>query len=170
MPQDYRLIGKPSANDGTLPIMLYDYRELPETSENIWHAQMAGWPRILTYDGRTSLSDENYVFEGSADRRKRIAQKRRDNLEDVDAGDMGRFRIPSSMAVWRDEYPFASTVENAGSTWVGGADAEEQREQAKLISRFYSKYKARTYQKDHGRPFWFEVKVVNMPQDSKASG
>jgi hypothetical protein len=105
--------------------------------------------------------------ESSISRRKRIGLKRQDNLEDVDAGEMGRFRLPSSMAVWRDEYPFASTVENAGSTWVGHCDAGEQRKQARLIADFYRRHGALTHQSKHGRPFWFEVQVVNMPQARK---
>lgn len=165
MAQDSRLAGKPQKNDGSLPVMTYDYTELPQTSENIWHAQKAGWPVILTYDGRGAL--ESGGVESSVSRRKRIGQKRQDNLEDIDAGTMGRFRLPSSMAVWRDEYPFASTVENAGSTWVGHCDAGEQRSQARLIGDFYRRHGALTYQSQHGRPFWFEVRVLNMPQETK---
>lgn len=165
MTLDSRLEGKPERNDGTLPVMTYDYTELPQTSENIWHAQKAGWPVVLTYDARAAL--ENGVVESSGTRRRRIGQKRHDNLEDVDAGTMGRFRLPSSMAVWRDEYPFASTVENAGSTWVGHCDAEEQRRQARLIADFYRRHGAVTYHAERGRPFWFEVQVVNMPQAAR---
>lgn len=162
MAQDPRLIGKPKTNDGSLPVMRYDYRDMPQTTANIWHAQKAGWPVILTYDARAAL--ENGRLESSEARRKRIGHKRHDNLEDVDAGSMGRFRLPSSMDVWRDEYPFASTVENAGSTWVGHCDAGEQRKQARLIADFYRQHGARTYHADRGRPFWFEVDVVNMPR------
>ena len=50
MAQDPRLIGKPKTNDGSLPVMRYDYRDMPQTTANIWHAQKAGWPVILTYD------------------------------------------------------------------------------------------------------------------------
>ena len=71
------------------------------------------------------------------------------------------------MSVWRDEYPFASTVENAGSTWVGHCDADEQRQQAQLIADFYRQHGAFTYHLQHGRPFWFEVQVENMPQEAK---
>ena len=164
--QDHRLVGKPKNNDGSLPVMKYDYTQLPQTSENIWHAQKAGWPVILTYDGRAVL--ETGAIESSNSRRKRIGKKRDDNLENIDAGDMGRFRLPSSMSIWRDEYPFASTVENAGSTWVGHCGAEEQRKQAQLIAAFYRQHGALTYQLQHGRPFWFEVQVVNMPQEAKS--
>lgn len=162
MAEDPRLQGKPKTNDGTLPVMIYDYREMPETTLNIWHAQMAGWPTILTYDARAVL--EMGVLESSSARKKRIARKRHDNLEDVDAGPMGRFRLPTSSSVWRDEYPFASTVENSGSTWVGHCDADEQRKQAQLIKSFYARHGALTASIANGQPFWFEVRVVNLPQ------
>lgn len=162
---DPRLDNKPQENDGSLPIMIYDFRELPYTSENIWHAQMAGWPRILTYDGKAML--EGGALESKSQRKKRMSGKRRENLEDVDAGEMGRFRLPTSQSEWRDEYPFASTVENEGSTWVGQVDAGEQRRQAGLISGFYRKHKAFDRARNGDTPFWFEVKVINMPQDRR---
>ena len=162
MAKDPRLEGKPETNDGTLPVMIYDYREMPETTLNIWHAQKAGWPIILTYDGRFML--ETGDLESSTARGKRVGKKRRDNLEDVDAGSMGRFRIPTSRDVWRDEYPFASTVENSGSTWVGNCDADEQRAQAILIQSFYLKHGAHMHHVLKGRPFWFEVRTVNTPE------
>lgn len=162
---DARLDGKPERNDGSLPVMTYDHWELPQTSKNIWHAQKAGWPVILTYDSRAALRWGE--TESSAARRKRIDQKRRDNLDSVDARNLGRFRLPSNSDIWRDEYPFASTVENAGSTWVGHCDAEEQRTQALLINHFYRHHGAQLYHARYGRPFWFEVKVVNMPQTSR---
>ena len=59
MAQDHRLVGKPSTNNGSLPVMIYDHCKLPKTSENIWHAQMAGWPKILTYDGRVIQSNDD---------------------------------------------------------------------------------------------------------------
>lgn len=46
MTQDSRLIGKLEENDGSLPVMKYDFTDLPQTSENIWHAQKAGWPTV----------------------------------------------------------------------------------------------------------------------------
>lgn len=165
--QDERLEGKPKTNDGSLPIMVYDYRDLPETSENIWHAQKAGWPSILTYDARKHLEEFGRP-ETSKERKKRMGKKRYENLEYVDAGSMGASSIPTSQAVWRDEYPFASTVENAGSTWVGNVDAEEQRQQARLIRDFYRKYDALGYAAKNGKPFWFEVKVIHMPQESES--
>jgi len=36
---------------GPLPVMVYDWLDVSirEIADNIWHAQMAGWPRVLTY-------------------------------------------------------------------------------------------------------------------------
>ena len=58
-------------------------------------------------------------------------------------------------------------MENNGSTWVGHSDADEQRRQARLIAEFYRLHGALTYQSVNGRPFWFEVRVMNMPQQGK---
>jgi hypothetical protein len=163
--QDPRLDGKPASNDGTLDVMVYDFRVMPQTAANILFAQRAQWPVILTYDGR--WRDDGLQDSGVA-RAQRIGQKRADNLERVEVPHFGSFRLPTSADVWRDEYPFASTVENAGSTWVGHCDAEEQRAQARLINEFYRKHRALTYHALNARPFWFEVKVINAPQAMQA--
>jgi hypothetical protein len=162
MAEDLRLKDKPKTNPGDLPVMIYDYKEMPETTENIWHAQKAGWPIVLTYDGRFLL--ETGELESSSSRKRRINKKRRNNLDRVDAGSGGSFRIPTSKHVWRDEYPFASTVENNGSTWVGNCSADEQRAQRDLIKAFYRKHGAHMHHVLTGRPFWFEVRTVNMPR------
>ena len=33
----------------TYPVLLIDWCLYPDLADNIWHAQMAGWPRLLTY-------------------------------------------------------------------------------------------------------------------------
>jgi hypothetical protein len=138
MAQDDRLKGKPSTNDGSLPRMTYDYKDMPLIAENIWHAQKAGWPTILTYD---------HVDASTITRSK----KRYANIVQS-----GVIRSRKSSA---DEYPFASTVENAGSTFIGHAPKEEQDKQGGLISAFYARHKAASATK----PFWFEVEVKNYP-------
>lgn len=161
---DPRLAGKPERNDGSLPVMKYDYRSLPETTENIWHAQMAGWPRILTYDAR--IVTEDGEIETAKQRRNRIARKRHANYRaPIYVQGMGIMYIPNSGEDWTDEYPFASTVENAGSTLSGWVNASEQRAQAKLIAAFYRDEKALRFMQEHGRPFWFEVAAINVPRD-----
>jgi hypothetical protein len=147
MVQDSRLELKPKNNDGSLPIMRYDYNVLPKVSENIWHAQKAGWNKILTYD---YVSDT--VTKNVTKRRKRYENIRKSGVV---------YSKDSSA----DEYPFASTVENAGSVWIGNVPGDEQDAQGRLIHSFYSEHGAYTYHARHGRPFWFEVKVVNFPVD-----
>ena len=173
--QDPRLVGKPVTNDGRLPhgplpVMEYDYLVMPDISANIWHAQkagIAGWPVILTYDVLWRGDGEQ---ESTEARKKRSRQKRYFNMDSTDVGDGRLFKIPTSKQVTRDEYPFASTVENAGSTFVGHAKKQEQDAQGALISSFYAENKALTYFALNGRPFWFEVKVINMPHKMTSGG
>jgi len=33
-----------------LPVLEFDWRKMRELAENIYHAQKAGWPPVLTYD------------------------------------------------------------------------------------------------------------------------
>jgi hypothetical protein len=139
MALDARLVGKPLTNDGSLPVMKYDFLKLPAISEGIWHAQMAGWPRILTYD---------HVSEAIM----RRSQKRYAN---IDASGVVRSRESSA-----DEYPFASTVENAGSTFISNVPGSEQHQQGGLIRAFYARHKDALLA---DKPFWFEVRVINGP-------
>ncbi|WP_158684265.1 hypothetical protein [Methylobacterium sp. 285MFTsu5.1] len=107
MAEDERLKDKPKDNGGTLPTMKYDYKTMPMISENIWHAQMAGWDRVLTYD---YVSDTQIREKQRRDKRAKSIVKE------------GVVRSRNSSA---DEYPFASTVENAGSVFIGHASKEE---------------------------------------------
>jgi hypothetical protein len=122
-------------NSTVRPVMVYDWNDMSirEIAENIWHAQMAGWPRILTY-----------IHRSKPEKR----QVRRDSLRDVP-------QIQS-----RDEYPFASTLENEGSVWVGHASIAQQNAQRDLMNRFYQQHGA--YRK--GTTFTFEVRVANHPK------
>jgi hypothetical protein len=117
--------------DDELPVMEYDWRDesIRQIAENIWHAQMAGWPRVLTYVRR-----DKYLI-------------RKESLRDIP-------KIQS-----RDEYPFASTLENEGSVWIGHALKSQQDAQRNLMSRFYQRNKA--YVK--GTTLKFEVRVINYP-------
>jgi hypothetical protein len=126
---------------GGLPVMVYDWLDpkIREVAENIWHAQMAGWPRVLTYLYR-------------AKREKRAV--RGENMRLVPA-------IQS-----RDEYPFASTLENGGNVWIGHAPVAQQNAQGTLIHQFYHRHGA--YKK--GTTFRFEVRVINHPQGPVTAG
>jgi hypothetical protein len=145
--KDSRLLDKPLDNNGQLPVMEYDWKIMPFTCENIWHAQLAGWPRILTYD---------YV----ADTMLRSQIKNHKRYQNLDASG-----VISIEGQWRDEYPFASTVENGGSTFVGHASEAEQRAQGRLIAAFYRNHHAASHSALKGGRFFFEVKVINHPVD-----
>jgi hypothetical protein len=124
----------PKAYD-SLPVMTYDWldKSIRDIADNIWNAQMAGWPHVLTYVYRSK------AVKGGI---------RRQTLREIP-------RIQS-----RDEYPFASTVENEGSVWVGHASVAQQDAQGRLMNDFYRKHGA--YLK--GATLTFLVKVVNHPQ------
>ena len=123
-----------STNAVGLPVMVYDWLDpgIREIADNIWHAQMAGWPRVLTY-----------VYRGTA--RKRAIRKESLRL------------VPGIQS--RDEYPFASTLENEGSVWIGHACVAQQNAQRDLMNRFYRQQGA--YAK--GATLRFEVRVINHP-------
>jgi hypothetical protein len=129
---------KPKANDGSLPTLRVDHKEMPKIAEGIWHAQMAGWERILTYDH----------VETAGEKKSQRGAKRKENLS------AGFQRCGLTM----DEYPFACTKENAGSTFLTNAPKEEQTIQGVQLNAFLRRNGA--YTKTDGY-FYFEVKVVN---------
>jgi hypothetical protein len=43
-------------NNKSLPEMVYDYNKHPELADNIWNAQQAGHPKILTHGGDSSVN------------------------------------------------------------------------------------------------------------------
>ncbi len=150
MPVDNRLKNKPSRNDGSLPRMVYSVKDFPHIASGIWHAQHArgsqpgdtGWPVILTYDAKSQATMSR------AAKRYGMTQ----------AGVPGR-AFPGTS---RDEYPFASTVENEGSTFVTHAPIDEQDRQAAMMNAFYRANGA--YDATRAKPFWFEVVVTGMPE------
>ncbi|HEX3637270.1 MAG TPA: hypothetical protein VHV99_17640 [Paraburkholderia sp.] len=119
-----------------LPVMEYDWgdKSIRQIAENIWHAQKAGWPSVLTYVYRSK--QDKYLI-------------RKESLRNIP-------RIQS-----RDEYPFASTLENEGSVWIGHASVSQQNAQRDLMTRFYQLNKA--YVK--GTTLRFRVSVINYPVD-----
>jgi len=84
----------------SFPELVIDYFMHRDLADNIWHAQMAGHPQVLTCSGpdlllrRTTRSDAMRYEDGEA-----------------------RGEIPRIQS--RDEYPFACTIEGGGSSWVG---------------------------------------------------
>jgi len=120
--------------------LVFDWLDpaIREIADNIWHAQQAGWPRILTYD-----ADRDVVL-----RRQGRTRKRRIAL--ATPGE----EVPRILS--RDEYPFACTREHAGPVWVGHVPSAQNSLQGGLVSGFLAR---------HGAVdgFQFEVLVVNRP-------
>ena len=97
------------------PVLEIDWLKHRELAENIWHAQMAGHPRVLTYNG---------PFIG--------VQNRKDAMHfELDGVRQEILHILS-----RDEYPFACTVEGGGRSWVGHIPARQNSAQGGLIAAF----------------------------------
>lgn len=91
-----------------LPELKISASKYPKLAENILNAQKAGYPNILTRGGD-------------------IAANRAAALED----------IPNIRGLSRDEYPFASSMEGGGSSWVGHVPIPEQNAQGALLKNFF---------------------------------
>ncbi len=70
------------------PVLVFDWKELPNIADHIWQAQMAGWERILTYRGplpdRMSRPKPHlakvygvHLVRGPQDIAKRMAERRK---------------------------------------------------------------------------------------------
>ena len=123
------------------PELKIDWRQHAQLADNIWHAQMAGWPRILTYNGPDLLL-----------RRKNRQAAMHYELD----GNVGE--IPRILS--RDEYPFACTVEG-GRVWVGHIPGRENSAQGGLISAFLKKNQIMP---NRGEKSKFIVTVINHPR------
>jgi hypothetical protein len=127
------------------PILEIDWIKYKELAENIWHAQMAGHPRVLTYNG---------PYLG------------RQNRKAAMHFDLDGIRQEILHILSRDEYPFACTLEGGRASWVGHIPARQNSAQGGLIATFiraqrifpYHGVNADEGQKERSK---FEVKVVN---------
>jgi hypothetical protein len=90
-----------------LPQLEISASRYPDLAENIFNAQKAGHPQVLTAGGD-------------------VAANRAAALEGV----------PNISGLSRDEYPFASSMEGGQGAWVGHIPAAQQNAQGGLISRF----------------------------------
>ena len=90
-----------------LPTLEIDYRRYPDLAENIWHAQKAGRPDVLTHGGIPRVN-------------RAAATK----------------PVPNLSPWSRDEYPFASSLEGGEGAWVGHIPVEQQNAQGALIKNF----------------------------------
>lgn len=112
-----------------------DRRNFELLVDNVWHAQMAGCPKILTYNGPNLSSGQ------------RAAAMR------FDAG-AGVEQIPRILS--RDEYPFACTAEGGGASWVGHVPGHQNSVQGGKILAFLRQYNIAPGQR-------FIVKITNHP-------
>ena len=127
------------------PILEIDSTKYKELADNIWHAQMAGHPTVLTYNG---------------------PHLGRQNRKAAMHFDIDGIRQEIMHILSRDEYPFACTVEGGKASWVGHIPPEQNSAQGGLIATFirargilpYHGSTAEERQKERSK---FEVRVIN---------
>lgn len=123
------------------PELEIDWLKYPNLADNTWHAQMAGWPHILTYSGPDLVGRQ-------ANRR---AAMRYDH-------DGESYSIPRILS--RDEYPLACT-EEGGSVFVGHIPGVENSAQGGMIAGFLRR---KLIKAGRGELSKFRIKVVNHPR------
>lgn len=125
-------------------VLRIDWNDYPDLADNIWHAQMTGRPRVLTYIGPNL---------GKANRKEAMHFE----LDGV------RQEIMHILS--RDEYPFACTLEGGGASWVGHIPGGQNSAQGGLIASFLRAQGIVSYtpgaDPEKSR---FEVLVVNHPK------
>jgi hypothetical protein len=97
------------------PILDIDWNRNRALADNIWHAQMACCPILLTYCG-PALGVQN--------------------RKDARHFDLDGIRQEILHILSRDEYPFACTLEGGGASWVGHIPPGENSSQGGLIASF----------------------------------
>lgn len=122
------------------PELVFDYKTHPNLADNVWRAQMAGWPRVLTYSGPDLV----------------LRRSQRTAAMHFEHGD-SIFEVPRILS--RDEYPFACTVEG-GRGWVGHIPGRENSAQGGLIAAFLKRHHIMPGRGELSR---FVVTVVNHP-------
>lgn len=121
------------------PVLSFDHEKYRELADNIWNAQMAGHPRVLTYCGPLLKKDN----------RKEAMHYQVDS---------SRYRIPLILS--RDEYPFACTLEGGRNAWVGHIPPMQNSAQGGLIANFI---RENGIVPVPGARCKFEVRVINHP-------
>ncbi|MDB5921814.1 MAG: hypothetical protein JWN13_750 [Betaproteobacteria bacterium] len=125
----------------TYPELIIDWFRYRNLAENIWHAQMAGHPKVLTYNGPD-------LQIRRAQRKTAMHYQHEDNT----------YEIPRVLS--RDEYPFACTKEG-GAAWVGHIPGGENSAQGGLIAAFLRRHHIVA---SRGEQSKFTVTVINHPQ------
>jgi Deoxyribonuclease NucA/NucB len=120
------------------PILSFDWTKHPILADNIWQAQMAGHPKVLTYTG------PDLTIRKTA--RGAAMHFKHGGLE---------YEIPHVLS--RDEYPFACTAEGGKASWVGHIPSAQNSAQGGLIAAFLKANDIRPQTK-------FIVKVKNHPK------
>jgi hypothetical protein len=126
------------------PELRIDWRTHPRLADNIWHAQMAGHPAVLTYSG--------------PDLSVRRAQRQAAMHFEYEGG---AGEIPRILS--RDEYPFACTIEGGRGSWVGHIPGPENSAQGGLIAALLRRHQIVAGRGERSK---FRVTVVNHPRGS----
>ena len=126
------------------PRLIIDHMRYPQLADNIWHAQMDGHPKVLTYNGpdivvrkATRKAALHYFYDGQL------------------------YEIPRILS--RDEYPFACTVEGGGSSWVGHIPAVEKFRPGRIDSSVLKTVGNRSNKGEHyenSRSRWRTIQAV----------
>ena len=117
------------------PILEINYNSHPQLADNVWQAQQAGHPKVLTY-GSNKKANRNGAMHYKVS-----------NF---------RYEIPNIDS--RDEYPFACTIEGGSSSWVGHIPPKQNSAQGGLIAGFLKRH---NIQPNMGSKSKFEVRVIN---------
>jgi N-acetylmuramoyl-L-alanine amidase/Deoxyribonuclease NucA/NucB len=100
------------------PVMKVDWLIYRDLADNIWQAQMAGHPKLLTYNGKSSST-------------RRAAMR-------YEVGPTsGRVPIVRPEEFDRDEYPFACTAEGGHASFIGHVSRSKNRAAGRLMSSFF---------------------------------
>jgi deoxyribonuclease NucA/NucB len=130
----------------TYPVLIIDWERNREMADNIWNAQMACCPQVLTYCGPAL---------GKMNRKEAMHFKLEGMKKEI-------MHILS-----RDEYPFACTLEGGGASWVGHVPAAQNSSQGGLIASFIKEWgiePCASKDAKNAEKAKFRVRVVNHPQ------
>jgi len=123
-------------------ILTFDSHKHRLLADNVWNAQMAGHPKVLTYSGP----------DMTIRRQARVGAMHYDHRGGV-------YEIPHVLS--RDEYPFACTLEGGKRSWVGHIPPAQNSAQGGLIAAFL---RQNSIVAGRGEASKFLVKVINHPK------
>jgi hypothetical protein len=123
------------------PIFEIDWNKHPQLADNIWHAQKAGHPNILT---RCDLA---------------IKIANRSVVMDYEVGSQ-QYRVPTTSPLDRDEYPFACTLEGGGGAWIGHVHYSQNRAMGSPLWQFFKANGIEPYPSPNSK---FKVRILNHP-------